>query len=83
MISQKCCILPHEINEENRNRSVIIRNPWKFWERYINPGSFIDEFYFYFIDEFYINEILSLFIISIFYLNLSALQMKESLESGR
>ena len=33
--------------------------------------------------EFNINEILSLFIIIIiFYLNLSALQMKESLESG-
>lgn len=32
--------------------------------------------------EFDINEILSLFIIIIFYLNLSALQMKESLESG-
>ena len=31
--------------------------------------------------EFNINEILSLFII-IFYLNLSSLQMKESLESG-
>ena len=33
--------------------------------------------------EFNINEILSLFIIIIFYLNLSALQMKESLESLR
>ena len=32
--------------------------------------------------EFNINEILSWFIIIIFYLNLSALQMKESLESG-
>ena len=32
--------------------------------------------------EFNINEILSLFIIIIFYLNLSALQMKESLECG-
>ena len=32
--------------------------------------------------EFNINEILSLFIIIIFYLNLSALQMKESLNLG-
>ena len=32
--------------------------------------------------EFNINEILSLFITNIFYLNFSALQMKESLESG-
>ena len=32
--------------------------------------------------EFNINDILSLFIIIIFYVNFSALQMKESLESG-